>query len=160
MMKTYSQMSVLASILEHHPILWEKLHPHVPKVSQVFLELMVADITRSLSKEAGDKAISKQLLEAGYQIIEAASSSLRSAWEEGGICPDPWPWPFPSPWPWPFPVPVPGPWPGPDPRSVAKLGFDEKTFVINSLKLLSEITKVQDAGKMIQDAANQLQGIR
>lgn len=155
MIKTYSKMTVLASILEQHPYLWEKFHPHVPNISQAYLELLVADITRSLAKEVSDKVVSKQLMTAGAKIIDAAAASLRTAWEDGdGICPDPKPWPFPYNWPWPFPGPWPGPWPGPDPRFVTKLGFDEKTFVVNSLKIAAEITKVEDAGKMLLDVAN------
>lgn len=187
MTQSYSKMTVLATLLEKNPILWEMLHPHTPKVSQVFLELMVADVLKAFAAEAKDQNIQKQLLTAGSQIIDAAAGSLRKAWEEGdGICPEPWPWPIPvpkpfpfpptnpwpnpDPWPWPFPVPfpfpfpfpspLPDPWPGPWPQPLSKLGFDERTFMINSLKLTASITQHGEAGKMMLDAANQLQHYR
>ncbi|MFD2932612.1 hypothetical protein [Spirosoma flavum] len=65
--------------------------------SDAHVELLVADVVRSVSATISDKRIAKQTLALSQKMAELATRSLMADWEPGDeLCP-PWRWPFPWP---------------------------------------------------------------
>lgn len=95
-----------------NPKAWDAVKPHVPFVfSNALVELMVADIVKSVAAAISDKSIARETMELSKTMAKQASSSMLTAWEPGDeICP-PWPWPWPRPRHWfDFFEPSPEPW--------------------------------------------------
>jgi hypothetical protein len=75
------------------------------------VELLVADVVRSVAGGIANKAMAKEVMELSRGMAKQAGASLVASWEPGDeLCP-PWPWPWPGPWPWVTVVePEPVPW--------------------------------------------------
>jgi hypothetical protein len=76
--------------------MWEKIHPHVPKVTQEFTEFMAAGAVRDVAKRVSDKKVRTQLLKLSEEMAAYATKGMLAGWEDGDICP-PWPFPWPGP---------------------------------------------------------------
>jgi hypothetical protein len=121
-----------SGIIRISPQLWEKIHPHVPKVSQEFVEFMAAGAVRDVARKVSDRKLSASLLELSKEMAGAATGSLVASWEDGDICPPwPFPWPWPGPWPWELENPDPIPW---------RVAGIEQLVLANVLVSLSEVT--------------------
>jgi hypothetical protein len=86
-------------IIKIPPSLWELIHPHEPKVSQVFIEYMAAGLVRDVARQVSNKSISKDLMAISHDMAKTSTSSMVAGWDDGDICPPWWwhgPWPRPN----------------------------------------------------------------
>jgi hypothetical protein len=81
-----------------NPKAWDALKPNIPFVfSNAHVELMVADVVKSISAALSDKSLAKETFELSKGMAKQAGSAMLESWEPGDeICP-PWPWPWPGP---------------------------------------------------------------
>ena len=93
-----------------NPKALDALKPHTPLVfSNAYVELLVADVVRSVAGAIANKAMAKEVMELSRGMAQQAATSLTASWEPGDeLCP-PWPWPWPGPW-VPVAEPEPVPW--------------------------------------------------
>lgn len=63
--------------------------------SDAHVELMVADVVKSVAAAITDKTLSQEVMDLSKSMAKQASSSLAASWEPGDeLCP-PWPGPVP-----------------------------------------------------------------
>jgi len=76
------------------PRAWDAVKPHIHFVfSNAHVELMVADVVKSVASSITDKAHSREVMNISKGMAKQASGSLVVSWEPGDeLCP---PWPFP-----------------------------------------------------------------
>lgn len=67
------------------------------RFSDAFVELLVADVVKTVSAELTDRELGQKTLRLSRQMAETATRSMVSSWELDDICP-PWPFPFPHGW--------------------------------------------------------------
>ncbi|MEP7153295.1 MAG: hypothetical protein ABI856_16455 [Nitrospira sp.] len=81
-----------------NPRAWDAVKPHIHFVfSNAHVELMVADVTKSVASSITDKELSREVMDISKAMAKQASGSIVASWEPGDeLCP-PWPWPFPHP---------------------------------------------------------------
>lgn len=143
-------------IIKIPPQAWDALIPHGPKVTQVFVEYMVAGLVRDVARQVSNKSVSKTLMSLSRDMAKASTNDLVAHWDDGDICP-PW-WPFP----WPWPGPWPGPWPEwdkifnqgpPDPFPLLRVKGIEQLLLADVLVSLSEVTVNVEFSKALLNSA-------
>ena len=134
-----------------NPKAWDAVNPHGPFVfSNAHVELMVADVVKSVAGAIANKGIAKEVMALSKTMAKEATGSLMASWEPGDeICP-PWPWPWPGPGPR-F-VDVFGPRPEPWKAVVAA----EQIELAHILTKLSGLTTSKQFNASLKGAATQL----
>ena len=62
-----------SGIIHIPPQLWEKIHPHVPKISQEFVEFMAAGAVRDVARKVSDRKVRTSLIELSKAMASAAT---------------------------------------------------------------------------------------
>ncbi len=138
-----------------NPKAWDAVKPRVPFVfSNAHVELLVADVVRSVAAEITDKSLAREVLDLSQTMAKSASAAMVAAWEPGDeICP-PWPWPAPWPGPWPWidrDATAPVPW-----KPVAPA---EQIELAHILTHLSGLTVSREFNTALKDVAVKLAGL-
>jgi hypothetical protein len=135
-----------------NPKAWDAVKPKVPFVfSNAHVELLVADVVRSVAAEIADKAIAQDVLALSQAMAKSAFAAMVAAWEPGDeVCP---PWPWPSPWP--------GPWPwvdrgSSDPAAWKPVAPAEQIEVAHILTQLAGLTTSREFNAALKAAAARL----
>ena len=128
--------------------------------SDAHVDLLVADVVRSISAKLSDKKMAKQTLDLSQKMAEKATRSMVASWEPGDeLCP---------PWHWPFPWPADGLWhpigggddgePKPIINSVAQIELASVLTQLSAMTMQQEFTKalVGMASTISRGVASQL----
>lgn len=84
-----------------NPKAWEVVGggPGGFRFSDAHVELLVADVVRTIGGAITDKKVGRKALDLSRRMAMQATQAMVVAWEPGDeLCP-PWRWPWPGPWP-------------------------------------------------------------
>ena len=128
--------------------------------SDAHVELLVADVVKSVGGALSDRRLGKKALELSRKMATQATQSLLSSWEPGDeLCP-PWRWPWPGPWPLKDLLndPEPDPWKqlGPVPDPWMAIGSAEQIGLAYVLTQLSGLTASREFNQALKALATEV----